>query len=187
MAKPDWGELQQRFLSDHASIGISPKDWCDAQGLNYANARRYIKKPAAQSAQKPAQKEMSADELVESELTPQQKRFIAEYLIDQNATAAAARAGYSDLNYERQLLTISNIAQAIARQQKASLVCTLASADKCCRRCGSTQRSTLTSFHNIVVVRAVTHSQTAVSFPASRWQQCRCLYWKDPLPLRDGK
>ena len=28
MAKPDWGELQQRFLSDHAKSGISPKDWC---------------------------------------------------------------------------------------------------------------------------------------------------------------
>ncbi|MEA4301900.1 terminase small subunit, partial [Klebsiella pneumoniae] len=25
MAKPDWGELQQRFLSDHAATGVSPK------------------------------------------------------------------------------------------------------------------------------------------------------------------
>jgi len=52
MAKPDWGELQQRFLSAHAKTGISPKDWCEAQGLNYASARRYIKKPSAQNAQK---------------------------------------------------------------------------------------------------------------------------------------
>lgn len=51
MAKPDWGELQQRFLSDHAATGVSPKDWCEAQGLNYATARRYIKKPSAQAAQ----------------------------------------------------------------------------------------------------------------------------------------
>ncbi len=43
MAKPDWGELQRRFLSDHAATGVSPKDWCEAQGLNYATARRYIK------------------------------------------------------------------------------------------------------------------------------------------------
>lgn len=43
MAKPDWGELQQRFLSDYAKTGISPKDWCEAQGLNYASAKRYIK------------------------------------------------------------------------------------------------------------------------------------------------
>lgn len=58
MAKPDWGELQQRFLSDHAATGVSPKDWCEAQGLNYATARRYIKKPTAQTAQKPAQKKL---------------------------------------------------------------------------------------------------------------------------------
>lgn len=137
MAKPDWGELQQRFLSDHASTGISPRDWCEAQGLNYATARRHIKKPAAQSVQKSAQKkvrsaqkEKSADALVDSELTSQQKRFVAEYLIDHNATAAAARAGYSDPNYGRQLLTIPNVAQAIAQQQKASLMRTLATADE---------------------------------------------------------
>jgi hypothetical protein len=51
MAKPDWGELQQRFLSEHAATGVSPKEWCEAQGLNYATARRYIKKPSAQTAQ----------------------------------------------------------------------------------------------------------------------------------------
>lgn len=43
MAKPDWGELQQRFLSEHAKNGISPKEWCEAQGLNYSTAKRYIK------------------------------------------------------------------------------------------------------------------------------------------------
>lgn len=137
MAKPDWGELQQRFLSEHAKTGISPKDWCEAQGLNYATARRYIKKPAAQVAQKSAQKNVrnaqkkkSADVLVDSELTPQQRRFVTEYLIDQNATAAAARAGYSDASYGRQLLTIPHVAEAIAQQQRASLVRTLASADE---------------------------------------------------------
>lgn len=30
MAKPDWDELQQRFLSEHVTSGISPKDWCEA-------------------------------------------------------------------------------------------------------------------------------------------------------------
>ena len=58
MAKPDWGELQQRFLSEHAATGVSPKEWCEAQGLNYATARRYIKKPSAQSVQKSAQKKV---------------------------------------------------------------------------------------------------------------------------------
>lgn len=51
MAKPDWGELQQRFLSDHAKNGISPKLWCEAQGLNYTSARRYIKLNAQKNAQ----------------------------------------------------------------------------------------------------------------------------------------
>ncbi|MDM2860711.1 hypothetical protein OGY14_00670 [Citrobacter sp. Cpo073] len=43
MAKPDWGALQHQFLAEHAKTGISPKDWCEAQGLNYASAKRYIK------------------------------------------------------------------------------------------------------------------------------------------------
>lgn len=137
MAKPDWGELQQRFLSEHATTGVSPKEWCEAQGLNYATARRYIKKPSAQTAQKPAQKKMrtaqkekSADELVDIQLSVKVNRFIAEYLKDNNATAAAARAGYSDPNYGRQLITNPNVAQAIAQQQKASIVRTLGSADE---------------------------------------------------------
>uniref|UniRef100_UPI001482B48E terminase small subunit n=2 Tax=Enterobacteriaceae TaxID=543 RepID=UPI001482B48E len=129
MAKPDWGALQHQFLAEHAKSGISPKDWCEAQGLNYATARRYIKKPTAQTAQKPAQKKMrtaqkdkSANELVDDDgLTAQQRLFVAEYLKDNNATAAAARAGYSDPNYGRQLITNPNVAQAIARQQKASI------------------------------------------------------------------
>ncbi|EOT1756529.1 terminase small subunit [Citrobacter koseri] len=137
MAKPDWGELQQRFLSEHAATGVSPKEWCEAQGLNYATARRYIKKPSTQSAQKTAQKklrtaqkEKSAEDLVGVKLSAKVKRFIAEYLKDNNATAAAARAGYSDPNYGRQLIANPNVAQAIAQQQKESLMRTLGSADE---------------------------------------------------------
>ena len=141
MAKPDWGELQRRFLSDHAATGVSPKDWCEAQGLNYATARRYIKKPTAQTAQKPAQKklrtaqkEKCAEELVEDDgLTDQQRLFVAEYLKDNNATQAAIRAGYSKKTANEQgarLLAKVSIAQAIAQQQKASIVRTLGSADE---------------------------------------------------------
>lgn len=43
MAKPDWGALQDQFLADHAKTGISPKAWCEAQGLNFSSAKRYIK------------------------------------------------------------------------------------------------------------------------------------------------
>ncbi|EPH4697111.1 hypothetical protein [Escherichia coli] len=43
MAKQEWNRLQQQSLSAHAATGILPKDWCEAQGLNYASAKRYIK------------------------------------------------------------------------------------------------------------------------------------------------
>ncbi|EKY3902111.1 terminase small subunit [Enterobacter hormaechei] len=141
MAKPDWGELQQRFLSEHASTGVSPKEWCEAQGLNYATARRYIKKPSAQSVQKSAQKkvrtaqkEQSANELMDDDgLTAQQRLFVAEYLKDGNATQAAIRAGYSKKSAEQigyQLLQKTSVAQAIAQQQKASIERTIGSADE---------------------------------------------------------
>src|SRR5471030_3249805 len=72
MAKPDWGTLQNQYLTDHAKTGISPKEWCDAQGLNYTSARRYIKKPVAQKTaqkevRKTAQNQMPHVVVVESE------------------------------------------------------------------------------------------------------------------------
>lgn len=141
MAKPDWGVLQQRFLSDHAVTGVSPKEWCEAQGLNYATARRHIKKPIAQTAQKAAQKkvrtaqkEKCAVELVDDYgLTAKQRLFVAEYLKDRNATQAAIRAGYSKKTANEQgarLLAKVSVAQAIAQQQKASIERTLGSADE---------------------------------------------------------
>ncbi|MDK9607099.1 terminase small subunit [Lelliottia wanjuensis] len=141
MAKPDWGALQHQFLADHAKSGISPKEWCEGQGLNYASARRYIKKPAAQSAQKTAQKkvrnaqtEKCAEELIaEDGLTAQQSIFVVEYLKDRNATQAAIRAGYSKRNADKigpELLGKTRVAQAIAQQQKASIARTLADADE---------------------------------------------------------
>ncbi len=64
MSKPDWGSLQQQYIAAHSRTGISPADWCEENGLKYATARRYIKKPpkSAQknlrnSAQKTAQKD----------------------------------------------------------------------------------------------------------------------------------
>lgn len=48
-------------------------------------------------------------------LTPKQKRFVAEYLVDLNATAAAKRAGYKDPNIGRQLITKNNVSEAIQR------------------------------------------------------------------------
>jgi len=109
MAKPDWGSLQKRFLSEHAKTGISPKDWCEAQELNYSSARRYIKKPSAQqSAHEPLRKSAPAQridtanaqadaheiDLRSYDLNDMQIRFVEEYLIDLNRTAAYKRAGY---------------------------------------------------------------------------------------------
>lgn len=48
-------------------------------------------------------------------LTPKQKRFVEEYLVDLNATAAAKRAGYKDPNIGRQLITKNNVSDAIQK------------------------------------------------------------------------
>lgn len=47
--------------------------------------------------------------------TEKQKRFVKEYLLDLNATAAARRAGYKDPNIGRQLITKNNVSEAIQR------------------------------------------------------------------------
>ncbi len=94
MAKPDWGTLQQQFLAAHAESGISPKEWCEIQGLNYATARRHIKKPTAQSNKSDnAQNDETEFNLRNYRLTDLQARFVTEYLIDLNRTAAYKRAG----------------------------------------------------------------------------------------------
>ena len=141
MAKPDWGAIQNEFLADHAISGISPKDWCEARGINYATARRYIKKPAqsksAQDAQRSVrnaqatQRLQSAEELIEDDsLTPQQADFVLEYLKDKNASQAAVRAGYSDPSTGRQLIAKDHIARAIKRQLCAAAERALISTDQ---------------------------------------------------------
>lgn len=51
-------------------------------------------------------------------LTPKQMRFVNEYLVDLNATAAARRAGYKDPNFGRQLITKTNVAEEIQKQKE---------------------------------------------------------------------
>ena len=55
MAKQDWGAIQKLFLAEYAKTKISPKEWCEANGYNYATARRHIKIPA-QGKRKSAEK-----------------------------------------------------------------------------------------------------------------------------------
>ncbi|KTR48446.1 terminase small subunit, partial [Pantoea ananatis] len=99
-------------MSEHAKTGISPKDWCEAQGLNYSSARRYIKKPAAQNSAQKSSASVRKNETAQQPdfndvqncaqefdvrsygLSEQQIRFVEEYLIDLNRTAAYKRAGY---------------------------------------------------------------------------------------------
>lgn len=53
-------------------------------------------------------------------LTPKQERFVAEYLVDLNATQAAIRAGYSDKAAKvtaSRLLTNANVAEVIAERR----------------------------------------------------------------------
>jgi phage terminase small subunit len=57
-----------------------------------------------------------------SALTPNQERFVAEYLVDLNATQAAIRAGYSAKTASQQgarLLGNAKVAAAIAERQAA--------------------------------------------------------------------
>jgi hypothetical protein len=55
-------------------------------------------------------------------MTPRQRRFVDEYLVDLNATQAAIRAGYSTHTAEQQgprLLGNAEIAQAVGAAQQA--------------------------------------------------------------------
>lgn len=52
-------------------------------------------------------------------LTPKQKIFVQEYLVDLNATAAAKRAGYKDPNIGRQLITKNNVSEAIQKAMRS--------------------------------------------------------------------
>jgi len=88
MARPDWGAIQKQFLADHAKSNISPKDWCESQGINYATARRYIKKPA-QSAQETAQNETR-------KVRTAQKRKVKNHPpFEPRNAAAVIHSGYS--------------------------------------------------------------------------------------------
>jgi len=54
-----------------------------------------------------------------AKLTPKQERFVQEYLVDLNATAAAKRAGYKDPSIGRQLITKNNVSDAIRKRREA--------------------------------------------------------------------
>lgn len=101
MAKPDWGALQDQFLAEHAKTGISPKDWCQAQGLNYASAKRYIKvtsygaKSQKEAAKKNAnsQKGQEQKTTAKAEPEPETKPAVVKHY---HAVKTASDFGISD-------------------------------------------------------------------------------------------
>ena len=56
--------------------------------------------------------------MAEKRLTPRQERFVQEYLIDLNATAAGGRAGYKNTDSGRQLVIKSHVLNAIRAEQE---------------------------------------------------------------------
>lgn len=51
MAKKDWNVLQIEYIKSYAKTGVSVMEWCRKKGLNFASAKRYIKKPETAFAQ----------------------------------------------------------------------------------------------------------------------------------------
>lgn len=92
MNRPDWGALQQEYIAEYTRSGISPVAWCEARGLNYATARRYIKKPpknaqteVRKTAQKSAQKK-SAQTAQKRNRKSQKKKTVSDaFLIKSGA------------------------------------------------------------------------------------------------------
>lgn len=142
MSKPDWRALQSQFAAAHASTGISPKAWCEQEGLNYSSARRYIKKPVNISAQKSAQNKTAqksskaapsqkpervrtaqhntAQDPVASsfcaDLNAQEKIYVAEFLKSRDKYAAYKKAGYTGGDRAARMLHRKpNITRAINR------------------------------------------------------------------------
>lgn len=51
MAKKNWNALQVEYIKSYAKTGISIMEWCKKKGINFATAKRYIKKPETAFAQ----------------------------------------------------------------------------------------------------------------------------------------
>lgn len=72
-------------------------------------------KPAAKIQRQKPKKRNPPRSKINKPLAPNQARFVEEYLIDLNATAAAERAGYADKNCGRQLMMRPNVKLAVLK------------------------------------------------------------------------
>lgn len=84
-------------------------------------------------------------------LTPKQAAFVAEYMIDLNATAAARRAGYSERTADQQasrLLTNVKVSAAIATAQAERAHRTQIDADWVLRRLAAMADADISDLHH---------------------------------------
>lgn len=84
-------------------------------------------------------------------LTEKQERFVEEYLVDLNATAAASRAGYKDPNIGRQLITKNNVSEAIQNAIKKRSARTEITQDQVLKELARVAFANGTDFARVVV------------------------------------
>ena len=84
-------------------------------------------------------------------LTEKQERFVEEYLVDLNATAAASRAGYKDPNIGRQLITKNNVSEAIQNAIKKRSTRTEITQDQVLKELARVAFANGTDFARVVV------------------------------------
>lgn len=67
--------MQQEYIAEYTRSGISPVAWCEARGLNYATARRYIKKLRKMRRQKCAKLRKKCAEKICADCTKAERKI----------------------------------------------------------------------------------------------------------------
>lgn len=83
-------------------------------------------------------------------LSEKQKRFVQEYLVDLNATAAAKRAGYKDPNIGRQLITKNNVSAEIQKAMEKRQTRTEITQDRVLQELASIAFAKGTDYANVI-------------------------------------
>jgi phage terminase small subunit len=101
-------------------------------------------------------------------MTPKQERFVAEYLVDLNATQAAIRCGYSEKTASSQgerLLRNAEIASAVAKSTQAQLQTVAVTAERVKARLAALAFSDIRGFYdeagNLKPLKDLTEDQAA--------------------------
>ena len=141
--KTGLGSHSKLFLAEYAKTKISPKEWCEANGYNYATARRHIKIPA-QGKEKKRRKMRSAQDAQIPEnpapvtpgvsaaggddegkgkespslLKPQHEQFAQNIAQGMPQKEAAICAGYAPTNAESQASILMSRPDVKARVQE---------------------------------------------------------------------